>query len=193
MSVQSVRAVVLACCALGIGFASGGCSAEVSTQPEVAALSQSLEDACADAPAAVAGDVLAILSSIEALNPAEPQEYGSVACRGVVFEFENPDEEPLHGAWVQASGPSLTDSDALSERRCPERALQADYWGYKNKEWMKLAAAEESAVFVADAELGAANCELDALMLHEGTFEKLRIVARVTQESQTYPMIACVW
>jgi hypothetical protein len=173
--------------------ASGACTGDLSTQAKVAALVRELEPACADAPADLVGDVLAIMSSSEPYDAAAPQAYGSAACSGMVFEFANPDEEPLHGAWVQASGTSLTESDVLSESRCPERVLQADYWGYKDKTWTKLGAAEESAVFMPDAESGAATCWLDALLLHEGTFEKLRIVARVTQESLTYPMHACVW
>ena len=193
MSFKSTREVLFANCVLAIGFVSGGCTAETSEQAEVAKLSQALEDACADAPADVAGDVLAVLPSIAPLDPAEPQEYGNVACGGVVFEFDNPDQEPLHGAWVQASGSSGEDSDALSESRCPERALQADYWGYKDRTWTKLAAAEESGVFESDSELGSESCKLDALLLREGTFEKLRVVARITQDSQTYPMHACVW
>jgi hypothetical protein len=188
---KSTWDVVPACALLALSFASDGCAD--STQTAVAELRQSLEDSCADAPVDVAGDVLAILSSIEPLDPAEPQAYGSVACGSVVFEFDNPEDEPLHGAWVQAGGPSLTDSDVLSETRCPGRALQADYWGYRDKTWTKLAAAEESAAFVADSELGSAYCKLDALLVQEGTFEKLRIAARVTQDSQTYPMHACLW
>ncbi|HET8935189.1 MAG TPA: hypothetical protein VFN67_17190 [Polyangiales bacterium] len=175
------------CCVVLIAFASGGCSAEFSSPAEVAKLSRALEDGCADAPADVAGDVLSVLSSIDPLDPAEPQEYGGAACGGMVFEFDNPDEEPLHGAWVQASGATRDESDALSEGRCPERALQADYWGFKDRGWTKLAAAEETAVFAGE------SCELQALILQEGTFEKLRIIARVTQDSQTYPMHACVW
>lgn len=172
--------------------ATAGCAAEASAT-EVAALRQALEDSCADAPAAVAGDVLAILSSVDPLDPTQPQLYGDAACGGVVFEFDNPELEPLHGAWVQASGLSRDDSDALSESRCPVRALQADYWGFKEKSWTKLAAADESGDFVADSEQGGAYCDLDALMVQEGTFEKLRIVARVTQDAETYPMLACVW
>ena len=171
------------CCVMVIAIASGGCSAEL----EVTKLSRALEEGCADAPADVAGDVLAVLSSTDPLDPAEPQQYGNDACGGVVFEFDNPDEEPLHGAWVQASGATRDESDALSESRCPERTLQADYWGFKDRTWTKLMAAEETAVFSGE------DCKLDALLLQEGTFEKLRIVARVTQESQTYPMHACVW
>jgi hypothetical protein len=193
MAFKSTRDALFGCCVLVTACVSGGCAAEVSAPGEVAKLSRALEDGCADASADVAGDVLAVLSSIEPLDPAEPQAYGSEACGGVVFELDNPDEEPLHGAWVQASGVSLSESDALGESRCSERVLQADYWGYKDRMWMKLAAAEENAVFVADEELGGGNCKLDALLLHEGTFEKLRIVARVEQDSQTYPMHAVVW
>jgi hypothetical protein len=170
-------------------LASVGCAAEATTHTDVKVLRQSLEDGCADARADLVGDVVSVLSSTDPLDPAEPQVYGSAACGGVVFEFANPDEEPLHGAWVQASGTSRSASDALSESRCPGRELQADYWGYKDKEWMKLAAAEASATFEADAQY----CNLDALIMQEGTFEKLRIVARVTQGSETYPMHACVW
>ena len=181
------------CCVLVIAIATGGCSGELATPGEVAKLSRALEDGCADAPADVTGDVLSVLSSIEPLDPAAPQDYGSDACGGVVFEFDNTEEEPLHGAWVQASGTAEAESDVLSESRCPERVLQADYWGFKDRAWTKLAAAEETAVFAEATETGGANCQLDALMLQEGTFEKLRIVARVTQQSQTYPMHACVW
>lgn len=181
------------CCLFAIAVASGGCGADISALDEVGKLSRALEDGCAEAPADVVGDVLSVLSSTEALDAAEPQEYGSDACGGVVFEFDNPDEEPLHGAWVQASGAPGAEADVLSESRCPERVLQADYWGFKDRTWMKLAAAEETAVFIEASEPSSANCQLEALMLQEGSFEKLRIVARVTQDSQTYPMHACVW
>lgn len=179
---------------LGLMFACG-CARQESAGPAIAALDRSLEEACASEPADVAGDVLAILSSTEPLDPAEPQVYGNAACAGVIFEFDNPDGEPLHGAWIQASGESRTDADVLSEAHCPERALQADYWGYKDKAWTKLASAAESASFVPSAEAAAEGgyCHLDGLIMHEGAFEKLRIVARVTQDAQTYPMHACVW
>jgi len=186
---MSIGRVLFALGVLVMASLGAACTAEVAAQREVAALTHSLEEACADAPADVAGDVLAILSSIEPLDPLEPQRYGSAACSGMVFEFDNPDEEPLHGAWVQASGQPRSDADALGELRCPDRTLQADYWGYKDKVWTKLAAAEASAVFVHDA----ASCQLDALILQEGTFEKLRVVARVMQDALTYPMHACVW
>lgn len=193
MAFKIVRGVLSGCCLFGVVCSGAGCGAEVSERAEVGKLSRSLEDGCAEVVADVTGDFLAVLSSTEALDPAVPQAYGSDACGGVVFEFDNPEEEPLHGAWVQASGVSLEEGDVLSEGRCPERVLQADYWGYKDRTWTKLAAAEEGASFAADPELGGGNCELDALMLQEGAFERLRIVARVTQESQTYPMHACVW
>jgi hypothetical protein len=178
---------------LAVCFASQGCAVESVSELNVSALRRALEDACAEATADVTGDVFAILSSIEPLDPALPQVYGSAACGGFVFDFDNPEQEPLHGAWVQASGPSGVDSDALGESRCPGRELEASYWGYKDRKWLKLAAAEESAVFEAGSELGPASCNLDALMMDQGSFEKLRIVARVTQESKTYPMHACVW
>ena len=194
MSSRFIRCAFSACSWLAVCVAAApGCAAESSAQVAVGELRQSLEDACAEASADVTGDVFAILSSTEPLDPAQPQGYGNAACGGVIFEFDNPDEEPLRGAWVQASGLSHEASDALSESRCRDRRLQADYWGYKDKEWTKLTAAEESAAFVADSELGEAYCDVDALMLHDGAFEKLRVVARVTQESQTYPMHACVW
>ena len=193
MSSRSTRGAFTACSWLVMCFAIPGCAAESSEQGVVGQLRQSLEDACAAASADVTGDVFAILSSTDPLDPAQPQGYGNADCAGVIFEFDNPDEEPLRGAWVQAGGVSQDASDALTEDRCRERSLQADYWGYKDKEWTKLIAAEESATFVAGSELGEAYCDLEALMLHEGTFEKLRVVARVTQQSQTYPMHACVW
>jgi hypothetical protein len=193
MPSKSTWIALAACSLLALCFASAGCAAESPVQSVAAELRQSLEDECAESLPDVTGDVLAILSSTEPLNPAEPQVYGNAGCRGVIFEFDNHEEVPLHGAWVQASGLSQEDSDALGESRCVGRELQAEYWGYKDKQWTKLAAAEESAVFVADSEVGPAYCDLDALVLHEGAFEKLRIVARVTQESQTYPMHACVW
>lgn len=193
MWIMSARYTLLACGALGMATVFGACTAEVSAPAKVAALTRSLEDACADVPADLVGDVLAIMSSTEPLDPAEPQAYGGTSCGGFVFEFLNPDEEPLHGAWVQASGQSRSASDALSESRCAARVLQADYWGYKDKAWTKLAAAEASADTVPNADQGGGSCALDALMLHEGSFEKLRIVARVTQDAQTYPMHACLW
>jgi hypothetical protein len=190
MLFKSAWNVLRACSLLALWSVSDGCAAAPA---DVAALRQSLDDACADAPASVAGDVLAILSSIDPLDAAEPQTYEPGACGGVVFEFDNPEEEPLHGAWVQASGASRAELDALSKSRCSQRVLQADYWGFKDKEWTKLAAADEAARSITDSAMGADYCQLDALMLHEGTFEKLRVVARVTQDSQTYPMHACVW
>jgi len=193
MSSRSTRGALSACSWLAMYFATSGCAAESSPQVAVGELRQSLEDACAEASADVTGDVFAILASTDPLDPAQPQDYGSAACSGIIFELDNPEEEPLRGAWVQASGLSHDASDALSESRCGDRGLHADYWGYKDKEWNRLTVAEESAAFVADSELGEAYCHLDALMLHEGSFEKLRIVARVTQQSQTYPMHACVW
>lgn len=181
------------CSLVSACFASLGCAAEPEPPALVGELRQALEEGCVQAPADVTGDVFAILGSTDPLDPAQPQSYGSESCSGVVFELDNPDGEPLRGAWVQASGVSRDESDALSEARCPNRSLEAEYWGYKDNEWLKLTAAEESATFSADAEGGETHCALDALMLHEGTYEKLRIVARVTQEEQTYPMHACVW
>jgi len=193
MSSKSTFSLLTDCCLLVLCFTSQGCTGDAALQKEAAALRRSLEDGCAEAPADVVGDVLAVLSSTDPLDPAEPQAYGSAACGGVVFEFANPDEEPLRGAWVQAGGLSSSAADALGQERCLNRELQADYWGYKDKEWTKLSAAVASATFESESQLGPAYCSLDALMLQEGTFEKLRIVARVSQESETYPMHACVW
>lgn len=185
---RSTWIVVNVCALLIVGSTSVGCAAEPALV--LGEVQQSLEEGCASAPADVTGDVFAILASTDPLDPSQPQSYGNAGCSGVVFEFDNPEGEPLRGAWVQASGSSHDASDALSEARCPDRALEAEYWGFQDNEWLKLTAAGESATFNADSE---ARCALDVLMLHEGTFEKLRVVARVTQEDETYPMHACVW
>jgi hypothetical protein len=192
MSSKWVEICLFAGCWLG-----AGCLADAPSGSGVSVVRSALEETCVDAPADFAGDVLAIFSSVEPLDPGAPQRYGNAACGGVVFEFDNPDEEPLHGAWVQASGAPRTagESDPLGEARCAERSLQADYWGYikKDKTWTKLTAAEASAVFIAESEGGSAYCSLDALLSAEGTYAKLRVVARVAQGSETYPMHALVW
>lgn len=188
MSHQSTCKVLAVYGLLAVCFGTASCG--VDAEVEVLHQAQSLEEACADAPSDVTADVLAIVSSTEPLDPTEPQAYGSAACGGFIFEFDNPDDEPLHGAWVQA-GPLQLETDALGASRCPARELRADYWGFKDKEWMKLAAAESFAAVGEDEE--EAHCALDALIEQEGTFEKLRIVARATQDAQTYPMIACLW
>jgi hypothetical protein len=154
---------------------------------------RALERTCADAPADVTGDVTAILGSIEPLDPSLAQNYGSALCTGFIFELDNPDAEPLHGAWVQAGGASLSDEDVLSESQCPGRALEAAYWGYANDEWMELAASSQVGRYDAGERPGTGHCKLEALLDHAETFEKLRIVARVSQEGETYPMYATLW
>jgi hypothetical protein len=114
-------------------------------------------------------------------------------CAGFIFEFDNPDEESLRGAWVQASGESTLSSDALGEIRCANRGVEAEYWGFKDREWARLDASSTSATFEAGELAGTGYCHLEALIEHEGTFEKLRIVARVADGADTYPMYACVW
>lgn len=192
MSSKWVGICLAAGCWLGVG-----CLVDAPSGSEVSVLRSALEETCVEAPADFAGDVLAIFSSVEPLDPSAPQRYGNAACGGVVFEFDNPDEEPLHGAWVQASGAPRTarESDPLGEARCGERTLRADYWGYikKDKTWTRLTAAEASAVFIAESDSGSAYCSLDALLSAEGTYAKLRVVARVAQGSETYPMHALVW
>lgn len=148
-----------------------------------------LELDCAAATANRTGDVTDVLSSVDAFDASQPQAYGSETCTGFVFELENSDEEPLLGAWVQASGQSSSSGDALSESRCAERVLETDYWGWKDRTWTKLTSAQQTASFDPAAD----NCDLETLIEYPGTFERLRIVARVTQGADTYPMHACVW
>jgi hypothetical protein len=159
----------------------------------VAARARSLELACSSAPADFAGDFLSIPASTEPLDPARPQVYGSADCAAFVFEFDNPEQEQLRGAWVQAGGESEVDGDVLSEGACPGRTLEVDYWGYQDREWSILASARVSGSFESGEQAGAGYCKLDALIDHPNALEKLRVVARVTQESETYPMYACLW
>jgi hypothetical protein len=177
---------------LGVSLLSGCASEELDTN-NVGVWSGALELECASVPGDVSGDVSAILSSVEPLDPSQPQAYGSKHCAGVIFELDNPEAEPLRGAWVQASGESTSSSDVLSESQCPGRALEAEYWGFKDREWSKLAFASNTAVFEPGPDSQTGYCGLDAVIEYPGTFEKLRIVARVTQGSDTYPMYACVW
>jgi hypothetical protein len=169
-----------------------GCASE-HVISDVGGWTGALELECGSVSADVSGDVTSILSSIEPLDPSQPQAYGSDRCLGVIFEFDNPDEEPLRGAWIQASGVPNSSSDVLRESLCPDRALEADFWGYKDREWSKLESLSQSGIFEAGPAFESGYCRLDALIDHPGTFEKLRIVARVTHGSQTYPMYACVW
>jgi hypothetical protein len=170
--------------ALGAVFMSS-CASEVLVSDEVGARASSLELECAAAPAGVTADIVSILSSIEPLDPSQPQAYETERCGGFIFEFDNPDEEALRGAWIQAGARS----GVLDERECRDRVLDADYWGFKDRAWSKLATSSSSAGFEPDTQ----DCRLEALIEHAGTFEKLRIVARVSDGSETYPMYACVW
>jgi hypothetical protein len=170
-----------------------GCASEELEPKHVGLWTGPLELECASVPADVTGDVISIMSSVEPLDPSQPQVYDSDPCTGVVFEFDNPEAEPMRGAWIQASGESTASSDVFSESTCPERTLEADYWGYKDREWSKLAFASRTGVFEAGPDSDTGYCGLDALIDQPGTFEKLRIVARVTQGLETYPMYACVW
>jgi len=148
---------------------------------------------CGSAPADFAGDFLEIPASIEPLDPSRPQAYGSAECAAFVFEFDNPEKEQLRGAWVQAGGESSVDGDALSASECPRRTLEADYWGYQDRAWSILASARVSGSFESGGQLRTGYCKLDALIDHPNALEKLRIVARVVQGSDTYPMYACLW
>jgi len=154
---------------------------------------RALELGCASPPADVTGDVFAILSSSEPLDPTQPQSYGSALCGGFIFELDNADDEPLHGAWVQAGGESQSDGDVLSESQCPGRSLEAQYWGYANREWLELAASSQVGHFAAGELPGTGYCKLEAQLDHAETFEKLRIVARVSHAGETYPMYATLW
>ncbi|HEV7803731.1 MAG TPA: hypothetical protein VGP15_21845 [Burkholderiales bacterium] len=165
------------------------CASTAHDPDRVALRSGALELDCAAAAADMTGDVTAVLSSVAAFDASQPQAYGSENCGGFVFELDNAEEEPLHGAWVQASGKSSSSADLLSESHCSERLLETDYWGWKDREWVKLASASGAASF----DPSTSNCDLETLIESPGTFEKLRIVARVTQGSHTYPMHACVW
>jgi hypothetical protein len=177
---------------LGVSLWSS-CASDVHVEPEVAVRASPLELECAAAAADVTSDVFSILSSTDPLDPSRPQAYGSEHCTGFVFEFENPDEEEWRGAWIQASGESSASSDVLGESRCPGRTLEADYWGFQKREWTKLASTSGSGVFEPGATATTGHCRLDGLIEHAGTYEKLRIVARVAQGAETYPMYACVW
>jgi hypothetical protein len=177
---------------LGVSLLSG-CAREELDASNVGVWTSALELDCAAVPPDVTGDVSSILSSVEPLDPSQAQVYGSEHCAGVVFELDNPEDEPLRGAWIQASGESNSSSDVLSESQCPDRALEAEYWGFKDREWSKLAFASQTAVFEPGPDSQTGYCGLDAVIEYAGTFEKLRIVARVTQGSDTYPMYACVW
>jgi hypothetical protein len=177
---------------LGVSLLSGCAGEELDTN-NLKVSTGALELECASVAADLIGDVSSILSSVDPLDPSQLQVYGSEHCTGVIFEFDNPEAEPLLGAWIQASGTSTSSSDVLSESQCPARALEAEYWGFKDREWSKLAFAANTAAFEPGPDSQTGYCGLDALIEYPGTFEKLRIVARVTQGSDTYPMYACVW
>lgn len=179
-----VRCVRLA---LGVLLCSSCASDEVATRV-VELRASPLEVACATGPADVLGDVTSILAASDPLDPLQAQAYGSESCAGYVFEFDNPDEEPLRGAWIQAGSES-----ALNEAQCSRRSVEADYWGFKDKEWTRLASAFAVATFEPNGSSDTGACRLEALIENAGTFEKLRISARVTDGSETYPMYACVW
>jgi hypothetical protein len=169
------------------------CGSDGKVVDDVAARARSLELECGSAPADFVGDFLSIPASIEPLDPARPQAYGSAGCAAFVFEFDNPEQEPLRGAWVQAGGESKADGDVLSEGECPSRTLEVDYWGYQDREWSILASARMSGRFESGEQAGTGYCKLDALIDLPNALEKLRVVARVAQESETYPMYACLW
>lgn len=167
------------------------CVADGLVASDVGLTTSRLELACGPAPADVTGDVLAILPSIDPFDPDRPQPYGSDSCSGVVFEFANPDEEPLRGAWIHASWEFEASGGALGDSPCHERALEADYWGYEEQRWTKLASA--STVGRLDEDSEAAYCRVEAVIEHAATFKKLRVVARVSRGSETYPMHASLW
>jgi hypothetical protein len=169
------------------------CAAVELTEGEPGLSVRALELTCMDAPADVTGDVTAILGSIEPLDPSLPQTYGSPLCTGFIFELDNAEGEALHGAWVQAGGASVSDGDVLSESQCAARTLEADYWGYANDEWMELAASSQFGRFDAGELPDTGHCKLEALLDRAERFEKLRIVARVSQAGETYPMFATLW
>jgi hypothetical protein len=169
------------------------CSEVVVTEDAPGLSVHALERTCADAPADTTGDVMAILGSVEPLDPSLPQTYGSPLCTGFIFELDNAEGEPLHGAWVQAGGASRSDEDVLSESHCSGRALEAEYWGYADREWFELAASSRVGRFAAGELPGTGDCKLEALLEHGETFEKLRIVARVSHAGETYPMYATLW
>jgi hypothetical protein len=159
----------------------------------VAARARALDLACGALPADFVGDFLSIPASIEPLDPARPQAYGSDECAAFVFEFDNPEKEQLRGAWVQAGGESRLDEGVLSEDECFGRTLEVDYWGYEDREWSILASARMSGSFESGEQSGTGYCKLDLLFDHPTALEKLRVVARVAQGSETYPMYACLW
>ena len=182
------------CIPLALGLlVSSSCAIEEQVSNSIGLRVSPLELACATAPADVLGDFTSILSSIELVDPSQPQPYGSDECAGFIFEFDNPDVESLRGAWIQASGEAAVNPEVLGESRCPERALEADYWGFKDREWSQLAAVSTTASFEPGEIDGLGYCRLEGLIEDEGAFEKLRIVARVTDGAETYPMYACLW
>lgn len=176
---------------LGI-LSSWSCASEEAGR-EIALRSSPLELSCATALPDLATDVTSIPSSIEPFDPSRSQAYGSSECSGFIFEFDNPDGEALHGLWIQASGESSASSDALGESQCPERELEVDSWGYEKREWSKLASSSARASFEVGGTAGTGYCRLEALIDQPGAFERYRVVARVTDGSETYPMIACLW
>jgi hypothetical protein len=165
------------------------CASPPGKTTGLALRTDALELGCAAAPADLTGDVTDVLSSLEAFDASQPQAYGSESCAGFIFELDNPDAEPLSGAWVQGSGQSSASDDVLSQRRCAERVLETDYWGWKDRKWTRLTSAAGTARF----DPATNHCDLEALIEYPGTFERLRIVARVAQRGDTYPMHACVW
>lgn len=173
-------------------LSSSSCASEEAAR-EIAARGEPLELACADTPPHVSGDSLAILSSIDPFDPSRPQVYGSDACGGFVFEFDNAFGEAFRGAWVHASGQSNASSDMFGESQCPERRLEVDYWGYEKRKWSKRASSSTSGSFEPGAIAGEGHCRIEAVFDEPSTLEKYRIVARVTDGSETYPMLACLW
>ena len=136
MSIQGCRfrfAVVV--------LVSASCASDERALYALEAYAGALEPECGVVAADATGDVSAVLSSIEPLDPSQPQVYGSRTCGGFVFEYENPDRAPLRGAWIQASA----SADLVDASRCHGRVLEAAYWGYEKREWIELGFASSAA------------------------------------------------
>lgn len=171
----------------------GGCAAEPGQPAPIAAIASPLAFSCAEATVDLAGDFLDILSSTEPLDPRQPQAYGSELCSGFVFEFTNPDDEPLHGAYVHAGGASSRDGDELSQAECSNRRLEADFWGFSDRRWSRLATASAPGRFEPGTLPDTGYCKLEAQLDHSGSYETLRVIAAVTQDGRHYPMLALLW
>jgi hypothetical protein len=132
------------------------------------------------------------INTIDPLKTSLGQSYGSLACSGFVSEFTNPNGYNVNEVFVAGAGWVKDTSDANvygNPTLCANLTLEADMYGYRNGVWDTLGSTVMQGDFRPkdDGEGITDRCHLSYVIVQPGNYETVRVVAKVSNATTTYP------